>query len=781
MQNKTNIFMELAKTKPRETIGEHTQHLYLAYQCLEKLYGELFSEKERKSILLAALFHDLGKGNYDFIRKTYKSLGKAYARNTGLERLYNQYFMTKTIPHGYLSPAFLNLDVLIEENYSDTEFDNLINAIVYHHTRDIVFDEALVQKLVEQDLEFKQLLIPKTGNSDDYNRLYDIYGQHEELSLDYTKYVREVGTPISDKTWAEYAVIKGILNRLDYWASSDRELPLELSPKTMKGTIAECVMRVMKSKHWDLRDLQKYMLSKKDHNLVLIASTGLGKTEGALLWLDGSKGFYTLPLRVSINAIYDRIKDDYTYPPECLGLLHGEALGALLSNNDKVDEFEGNAAAIREAYNKVLAARKFTFPLTVCTIDQLFKFIFKYRSSELLLATLKYSKLIIDEIQSYSPEVVGEIIYGLKLIKLVGGKFAIMTATLPPVFLYFLQKEKLVEDEVVPAFLDPKKRHKLELRESDFDYEQILSEGKTKKVLVICNTVKKAKTVYQRLHGQGVKVNLLHSQFLRKDRSLLEEAIKKFAASETEAGIWVTTQIVEASLDIDFDYLHTEMSTADSLLQRLGRCFRKREYTGKGPNVFVYVTLNGISGIKGKSVYDKEIYQRSLDALKPYLSAQHGFFTEADKMAYINEVYDTEALRGSNYFKKIAVTIQERQRIVPGILNKEDADRLFRNISSTTYMPIEIYEQLLNDKLDKLDDKIDEYRKTKDRTRAELIKEKILNNTMSLSYKPKKVLTDTNDLFKVFGISIIRSKYDFDPLMMEGQGLLPEEEADNCI
>ena len=150
-------------------------------------------------------------------------------------------------------------------------------------------------------------------------------------------------------------------------------------------------------------------------------------------------------------------------------------------------------------------------------------------------------------------------------------------------------------------------------------------------------------------------------------------------------------------------------------------------------------------------------------------------------MAYINEVYDTEALRGSNYFKKIAVTIQERQRIVPGILNKEDADRLFRNISSTTYMPIEIYEQLLNDKLDKLDDKIDEYRKTKDRTRAELIKEKILNNTMSLSYKPKKVLTDTNDLFKVFGISIIRSKYDFDPLMMEGQGLLPEEEADNCI
>lgn len=53
-------------------------------------------------------------------------------------------------------------------------------------------------------------------------------------------------------------------------------------------------------------------------------------------------------------------------------------------------------------------------------------------------------------------------------------------------------------------------------------------------------------------------------------------------------GIWITTQIVEASLDVDFDYLFTEMSTLDSLFQRFGRCFRSRHYKKEEPNVYIY-------------------------------------------------------------------------------------------------------------------------------------------------------------------------------------------------
>ena len=56
------------------------------------------------------------------------------------------------------------------------------------------------------------------------------------------------------------------------------------------------------------------------------------------------------------------------------------------------------------------------------------------------------------------------------------------------------------------------------------------------------------------------------------------------------------------------------MSTLDSLFQRFGRCYRSREYKGKEPNVKIYI--KEISGIG--YIYDKEIYQKSIDLLQDY-------------------------------------------------------------------------------------------------------------------------------------------------------------------
>lgn len=48
-------------------------------------------------------------------------------------------------------------------------------------------------------------------------------------------------------------------------------------------------------------------------------------------------------------------------------------------------------------------------------------------------ATLKYSKVILDEVQSYDPHIIATIITGLKQITEMGGRFAIITATFPHV------------------------------------------------------------------------------------------------------------------------------------------------------------------------------------------------------------------------------------------------------------------------------------------------------------------------------------------------------------
>lgn len=77
----------------------------------------------------------------------------------------------------------------------------------------------------------------------------------------------------------------------------------------------------------DWNDMQKYVQAHQDENLVVIGQTGLGKTEAGLLWIGDNKGFFTLPLRTAINAIYERIREgiadeeDKRYK-EQVGILH---------------------------------------------------------------------------------------------------------------------------------------------------------------------------------------------------------------------------------------------------------------------------------------------------------------------------------------------------------------------------------------------------------------------------------------------------------------------------
>ena len=76
--------------------------------------------------------------------------------------------------------------------------------------------------------------------------------------------------------------------------------------------------------------------------------------------------------------------------------------------------------------------KQLSMPLTISTMDQLFDFVLKYQGYELKLTTFSYSKIVIDEIQMYGPDLLAYLIYGIKTINKFGGKIAILTATLPP-------------------------------------------------------------------------------------------------------------------------------------------------------------------------------------------------------------------------------------------------------------------------------------------------------------------------------------------------------------
>lgn len=141
-----------------------------------------------------------------------------------------------------------------------------------------------------------------------------------------------------------------------------------------------------------------------------------------------------MPIRTAINAIYDRIKNQILKDEkleERLGLLHSESL-SYYGNH------VGQEMDILDYRNR---GQALSLPLNISTLDQLFDFVFKYKGYEMKLATLAYSKIVIDEIQMYDAEMLAYLIYGLRRIHELGGEIAIVTATLPP-FIKKLLRDK---------------------------------------------------------------------------------------------------------------------------------------------------------------------------------------------------------------------------------------------------------------------------------------------------------------------------------------------------
>ena len=107
---------------------------------------------------------------------------------------------------------------------------------------------------------------------------------------------------------------------------------------------------------------------------------------------------------------------------------------------------------------------------------------------------------------------------------------------------------------------------------------------------------------------------LIHGRFKRGCRALLEAKLLKEMNVGKEACIVVSTQVVEVSLDINFDLMVTECAALDALLQRLGRINRLRVEPACRTYKPIYV-IQPLIGKKDVFPYDADILKKSYAVL----------------------------------------------------------------------------------------------------------------------------------------------------------------------
>ena len=699
-----------AKSDKVTTLAIHNAALR---EALDKLYELGYIEKEMYELLkIACEYHDLGKINEIF---------QARMKNKKLH-----FDLEKEIRHNVLSLFFVDSERVNKINPEDKKnYVRMLFAILYHH-----YNSDLM-RMVSSSKRQLENIFPQDAFPDIQDEIYSLpIGIEEEIS-------EVIG--LKDEKAVK---MKGLLHKCDYAASG--HYPIEFRNDFLLSGLEYLLMQwnnpadqkkqeIQSAEEFalyeqdknervtvDWNSLQYFCKEKQNQNIIAVAQTGMGKTEAGLLWIGNHKGFFVLPIRTAINAIYGRIRKDMLVNSdkidEQVGILHSEQLEYYTKNIEDSDE---------DIYEYVKRGKQLSLPLNISTLDQLFDFIFQYPGYELKLATLSYSRIVIDEIQMYNAELLAYLIFGLEKIVKMGGKVAILTATLPPFVKELLEQHLNISKENQEVFIDDKKaRHHIKVCDKKINAEDIVklylknkeacksNAHKGNKILVVCNKIKTAQKIFDDVNElikakyDEKEIHIFHSRFIKEDREKLEKEIIEFGQTGNKSedvgekgGIWITTSVVEASLDIDFDYLVTELQDLCSLLQRMGRCNRKGLKSVFEPNCYIYLQIDSAdligktkrTGRRGKEkVYgfiDATLYELS----KKAISEHEGILTESQKQEMLQKYFTTENMQNSYFMNSFKKTYKYLSEIRPYSYQKNE--KKLREIVTETIIPSPVYEE----------------------------------------------------------------------------------------
>jgi|GEM_PF-79965 CRISPR-associated endonuclease/helicase Cas3 len=721
-----------------ESLLEHTNNVLDQVFILAQQYK--LDGKLKSLLLIAAFFHDIGKINPVFQNRiksqnriTFNSqieIGHNVASIFAMRYLREHKDTISDTVKADKLPADLTIFCSVSElEVFAKEHEVSVFDMMVYYLKNLSRDEfTIVYYAVLEHHQYGENLISEVN---DFGKVASFPFFAKGRDIDNRK-IREKVKALNlskiapDNYQGQMLLISGFLNRCDRAASA--HMQVEFPNDFLRSCIERwSINEKSKNPEFSWRPLQEYCFQNRDQNLLIIAPTGQGKTEAGLRWIGDDKAFFVLPLRTAINSIYDRISHNILqnkFLDNRIALLHGESLSVLMNKNQEDGDFQQLLK-----YDK--NAKMFSLPLNITTPDQLFNYVFKHNDFELKLSLLANSKIIIDEIQAYSAELLAYLVYGLQLAASLGAKILILTATFPPFIRNLLDNDfRFTGSDISQRlkgikfqekrFISGPNRHYIKVESGILDQKSagsllkdLLDNSEYNSYLIVCNTISKANAIYETVENlisedyPEQEFHLFHSKFAGRDRSSLEKKIIEHGKKHSkEKVIWVTTQVVEASLDIDFDCLITELSDLNSLFQRMGRVNRHALKLVKNPNCYVYAIieekyLKYSNCEKNSAFIDKQIHELSKKALKSFkgnaLYQEGEILSEQDKQDLIDDFLamdnlisdnnQSDFLEEYNAHYKFIETLIVRGRS-SGLINKR-----FRNIVQIPIIPKVIYDE----------------------------------------------------------------------------------------